>query len=341
MGNLRKVTIYDLAKELNTSASTVSRALQNHPRISVKMKAAVLELAEKMNYHPDPVAHHLRTGKGLVLGVVVPRIDRHFFSSVIGGIESVAYANGYGVLVSQSNEKYEDEKSIVKTMMAKKIDGLAVSLASETIDYSHFENVMKNRIPLVFFDRVPLSHVSCTVEVDNFTAAYKVVCHLISQGCKRIAHLAGPLSISVYRQRYEGYLKALEDSGLKMMPELIIENSITLVTGEAAGIKILDMHVRPDGVFSAGDYSAIGLIHALKDGGLSVPEDIAVVGFANEPFDSFVDPPLSSVDQRNNEMGKNVAELLLSKIADPDNMHSIEHMVLDTNLVVRKSSLKW
>lgn len=340
MSGIHKVTINDLAKELNTSASTVSRALQNHPRISAKMKAAVLELAKKMNYHPDPVAHHLRTGKGFVIGVIVPRIDRHFFASVIGGIESIAHENGYSVLVSQSNERYDDEKAIVKTMMSKKIDGLAVSLASETIDYKHFETAISAGIPVVFFDRVPLEPISSMVEVDNFQASYDAVQHLISQGCRRIAHLSGPMTLSVYRKRKEGYIKALEDAKIPVEDELILENSITLVTGEEAGLKILNMKNRPDGIFSAGDYSAIGVMHTLRNGGLRIPQDISVVGFANEPFDSFVDPPLTSVDQKNREMGKNVAELLLKKMNHESEMEHRECILLQPDLVKRESSLK-
>lgn len=340
MNPIQKVTIYDLAKELNTSASTVSRALQNHPRISEKMKKAVMELAEKMNYHPDPVAHHLRTGKGSVIGVIVPRIDRHFFASVIGGIESVAHAAGYGVLVSQSNERWEDEKTIVKTMVAKKIDGLAVSLASETTDYKHFDAIINRGVPVVFFDRVPLDPKSSCVKIDNRAAAYDAVMHLIEQGCRRIAHLSGPPAISVYKDRREGYVQALSDSGIEIDASLIYENSITLATGEEAGRKILEMQHLPDAIFSAGDYSAMGAMYILKKNGIRIPKDIAIVGFANEPFDSFVDPPLSSVDQMNKKMGEAVAEVLLKEMAvNPENRTWVDK-ILEPALIVRESSLK-
>ncbi|WP_455496916.1 LacI family DNA-binding transcriptional regulator [Coprobacter sp.] len=340
MNPIQKITIYDLAKELNTSASTVSRALQNHPRISEKMKKAVQELAEKRNYHPDPVAHHLRTGKGSVIGVIVPRIDRHFFASVIGGIESVAHAAGYGVLVSQSNERWEDEKSIVKTMIAKKIDGLAVSLASETTDYKHFDSIISRGVPVVFFDRVPLTQKSSCVKIDNRSAAYDAVMHLVEQGCRRIVHLSGPQAISVYKDRQEGYEQALSDSGIKVDSSLIFENSITLVTGEAAGKEILNMTQLPDAIFSAGDYSAMGVMHVLKRNGIRIPEDVAIVGFANEPFDSFVDPPLTSVDQMNKKMGEAVAEVLLKEMAyDPEN-RIWENRILEPKLIIRESSLK-
>ncbi len=340
MNPLQKVTIYDLAKELNTSASTVSRALQNHPRISDKMKKAVLELAEKMNYHPDPIAHHLRTGKGSVIGVIVPRIDRHFFASVIGGIESVAHAAGYSVLVSQSNEHWEEEKNIVKTMLAKKIDGLAVSLASETIDYKHFDAAINRGVPVVFFDRVPLEKKSSCVRIDNRIAAYNAVRHLIDQGCTRIAHLAGPQTISVYKDRQEGYLQALKDAGISINPSLIYENSITLATGEKAGEKILELADRPDAIFCAGDYSAMGVMHVLRKNGVQIPEDVAIVGFANEPFDSFVDPPLSSVDQVNKKMGETVAEVLLEELSVDLEDREWADKVLQPSLIIRESSIK-
>lgn len=337
---MRKVTIYDLARELNTSASTISRALQNHPRISDKMKTAVKELAAKMNYHPDPVAHHLRTGKGSVIGVIVPRIDRHFFASVIGGIEGVAHDAGYSVIISQSNERCEDEIAIVRAMAAKKIDGLAVSLALNTVDYAHFEAIISRGIPVVFFDRVPLRSLSSQVELDNCSAAYDATTHLLKQGCRRIVHLAGSQDISVYRQRQEGYRKALYDAGIAEDETLIIPDSITLVAGEEAGYKMLKMDPMPDAIFSAGDYSAMGAMHVLKKAGLRIPQDVAIVGFANEPFDSFVDPPLSSVDQMNREMGQSVAQLLLKEMSEKADERITENIVLQAHLMERESSQK-
>ena len=253
-----KITIYDLAKQLNTTASTVSRALKDHPRISKKMKQAVMELAETLNYQPDPVAHHLRKGKGLVLGIIVPRIDRNFFASVIGGIQAVAQEAGYSVIISQSNESYQKEREAVKAMATKKVDGLAISITSETTDYKHLEQIMARGIPVVFFDRIPdKDNIDCIYN-DNFKVGYEAVKHLAEQGCKRIVHFAGPQTLLQYRNRLAGYKKAISDLNLEWNEDYVIYDSITMLTGVVAAETVLNMEPRPDAIFSAGDYSEIG-----------------------------------------------------------------------------------
>lgn len=335
-----QVTIYDLAKELNTTPSTVSRALQNHPRISEKTKKAVKELAEKWNYHIDPIAQHLRTGKSHVIAVVVPRIDRKFFASAIGGIESVACSKGYDVIISQSNESYEKEKTVMKTIEKKKVDAVAVSLAAQTTDYSHFLPFIQKGIPIVFFDRIPEELEVSKVEVDNFKGAYQAVQHLIDQGCTRIGHLAGPLTLSVYRHRLEGYKQALADNGLIYNPDWVIPDSITYDKGEAAADAIFAMTDRPDGIYSAGDFSAMGLMLTLKKHGVKIPQDVAVVGFANELFDDFSEPGLTSVDLFSADLGLKAAELIFEQMDQKDEHRVLRHIKLEPNLVVRSSSLK-
>lgn len=333
----KKVTLQDLAHRLHTTPATVSRALQDHPRISKKMKKAVAELALEMNYLPDPVAHHLRTGRGSVIGVIVPRIDRTFFSSVIGGVERVAREAGYSVIISQSNESYENEKAAVRAMLAKKVDALAVSLAAETVDYTHFDPLLSQNIPLVFFDRTPESLPVNKIHVNNGEAAYRSTVHLLRQGCRRIAHLSGPLTLNVYRDRFEGYRQALSEWQIPFDPALVHE-AITLETGRAAAQCMLSANPMPDGIFSAGDFSAIGAMHVLREAGISIPREVAVVGFANEPFCSFVDPSLSSIDQISLPIGEEVASLLLKEM-DTDVPEREPHTVeLTARLIVRNSS---
>lgn len=341
MDNNKKVTLQDLARKLHTTPATISRALQNNPRIGKKMIKAVKELAEQMNYHPDPVAHHLRTGRGSVIGVIVPRIDRNFFSSVIGGIERVAGKAGYSVIISQSNELYENEKAAVKAMFMKKVDALAVSLAAETTDYSHFEPFLSKNIPLVFFDRIPEDLVANKVVVNNFESAYRSVCHLLEQGCRKIAHLAGPQTLNVYRERQRGYEQALTDHHIPVDPSFIIPEAITLETGKQAAIRFLQNSCLPDGIFSAGDFSAIGVMHGLREAGISIPEQVAVVGFANEPFCEFVEPSLSSVNQLTLPIGEEVASLLLREMDMEIEERTLQTICLTAELVVRKSSLRF
>jgi len=335
-----KVTIYDLAKALNTTASTVSRALQNHPRISKKMKTQVMELAEKLHFEPDPVALHLRTGKSSVIAVIVPRISRNFFAAAIAGIEQVAYENGYSVIFSQSNESYETEKSIIKTLLTKKVDAIAVSLSAETTDYSHFLPFINKGTPIVFFDRVPDGLNVSKVEVDNYQAAYQAVEHLIKQGCKRIYHLAGPLSLSVYRNRMNGYLDALKEYNIVPQENWIYHNGITLETGTEAANAIIAAGELPDAILAAGDFSAMGVLLAFKKAGISIPQQVALVGFANELFDVFVDPELTSVNLFSHELGETSARLLIEQLNQSPEERLIQHIQFPPELIIRSSSIK-
>ncbi len=335
-----KVTIYDLAKQLNTTASTVSRALQDHPRISKKMKARVMELAEKLNFQPDPVALHLRTGKSSVIAIIVPRVSRNFFASVITGIEQIAYQNGYSVIISQSNEHYETEKAITKALLTKKIDALAVSISAETTDYSHFQPFINSGTPIVFFDRVPEGLEVSKVEVDNYEAAVQAVEHLISQGCRRIYHLAGPLNLSVYKNRLSGYMDAMLKNGIEPQENWIYHNAITLETGTDATQQILQSGELPDAILAAGDFSAMGVIQTLKKAGIRIPDEIAVAGFANEMFDVFIEPELTSVDLDSQQLGETSAEILIEQLNQPTEERQSKHIKFPPKLIIRASSMK-
>ena len=336
----KKVTIHDIAKELNTTASTVSRALQDHPRISKSTKEKVLDLAQKLNYQPNLLASSLRKGKGNTIGVIIPQIDRFFFSSVLRGLEDVAYLAGYNVLMCQSLNSWEKEKQIVETLINGKVDGLMVSLALETRNYDHFKVAQNNGIPLIFFDRVP-EHLDVNkVEADDFAGAYKAVEHLISQGCKRIVHFGGPTHVNIYKNRLRGYKAALINNGIIFDEELVFDNTLTREAGEQAALNIRKMNPMPDGIFSAGDYSALGAILKLKEMGIKVPKEIAIVGFANEPFDDIIEPGLSSVDQHSIEIGQNVAKLFLEGVADPKELKIPKKIILNAELKIRDSSLR-
>ncbi len=334
----QKVTIHDIARKLNTTASTVSRALQDHPRISKSMKEAVVELAQKLNYQPNSIASSLRKGRGNTIGIIIPHINRHFFSSVIRGIEDVAYDAGYNVLICQSYDSYEREKAIVETLINGKVDGLMVSLASETLDLKHFHLVQSKGLPLIFFDRVPVNMDVNKVEIDDFAGAFKAVEHLISQGCKRIAHFSGPRHVSIYYNRFEGYKAALLKNNLPFDESLVFDGAITRDTGEEAAIAISKMTPLPDGIFSAGDFSAMGAVLKLKELGYKIPQDIAVIGFANEPYDDILEPNLSSIDQHSIEMGHSVAKLFLEEITDPQGIAIPKRIILNPELLIRGSS---
>lgn len=337
---VHKVTIYDIAKRLNTTASTVSRALQDHPRISKKMKAQVMALADELHFQPNPVATHLRTGKSSVIGVIVPRIDRNFFASAISGIEQVANKNGYNVILSQSGEHYETEKTIAKTFLNKKVDALIVSLSAETNNYTHFQPFINKGTPIVFFDRVPDGLDVSKVEVNNFEAAYEATKHLIDQGCKKIFHLAGPQTLSVYRNRLQGYLMAMRDNKLIVEENWIFNNAITLETGVLAVEKMVESNDVPDGIYAAGDFSALGVLKALQKAKIKVPEKVAVAGIANEFFAEYIEPQLTTTELFSYKMGETSAEIVIEHLLQDVAERTIHHIQFPPELIIRSSSLK-
>ena len=297
MGEKGKVTIYDLAQRLHTTASTVSRALQNNPRISLKTREAVQKLAKELNYIPDPVAHHLRTGKGNVLGIIVPRIDRNFFATIISSFQDQAQKHGFQVIIAASGESEEQESNAIKAMIAKKVDGVAVSLSTETQNPVYPEMLSQHNIPLVYFDRLPDKVSDCdSVCNDNYQIGYDAVVQLHKLGCRKICHFAGPFVQPSYSDRYKGYRKALEDFGLPFRDEWLFQSSITIEAGTEAAQRILQMEDRPDGIFSAGDFPAITAIDIFRRKGIKVPDEIAIIGVANEPFDNYLSTPLASFD---------------------------------------------
>ncbi|MBT1686972.1 LacI family DNA-binding transcriptional regulator [Dawidia soli] len=339
-----QVTIKDIARELGISPSTVSRALKDHPDISPETKKAVNELAEKLNYQPNIVALSLRQSKTNTIGVIIPEIVHFFFSTVISGIEDVAYSAGYNVIITQSNESLQREKTDIKALFNSRVDGMLISLSRETNSFEHIDATMAKGVPMVFFDRVYDSANSSKVIVDDLSGAKDATQHLIDQGCKRIAHLEGPPNLDITKQRLEGFREALKENNLPVYDDLIVScPQGTIEEGKAAAEKLLKMANPPDAIFSTNDPAAMGAMQAIKEAGLKIPQDIAVVGFSNWFFSSLMDPPLTSVDQPGFEMGQEAAKLLIRQIEVKSKEHidpTPETKLLKTRLVVRDSSLK-
>lgn len=335
---VEKVTIYDLAKALGISPSTVSRALQNHPRISQTTKDKVQQIAKDLHFQTDLTARLLRTGKSKVVGIVVPLINRYFFSSVIGAIEHELSAAGYQAIICQSHEKLQIEKEIIETLLHKKIDALALSLSAQSDHYKHFDMLLGHKTPIVFFDRTPQEYPASKVIVDNYQGAFMATEHLIQQGYSCISHLAGPSQIGVYRDRIEGYKAALQKHNLRFNEQWIIPNTITLETGVEAAKRLLSLSDRPDAIFSAGDFSALGAMNYCESQGIAIPNEIGIVGYANEMFGAFVEPKLTSINQFPEKMGRKVAHLILDSIAHPE--REISTCQLTPELIVRESSLR-
>lgn len=340
---LNQITIKDIARELNVSASTVSRALQDYPGISDETKRKVREMAEKLNYRPNAIALSLRQSRSFTIGVIIPEVVHFFFSTVISGIEEVAFSRGYKVILTQSNEKLIREKSSLDTMLSNQIDGILVSFSKETIAFDHFSNLLDQGFPIVFFDRVPEISNAITVTVDDYSGAYEATKHLLQQGYRNIVHLSGPPNLLISRERARGYQNALTDHGIKLDPSFIVEcfkgtdDEAQKITTEI----LLKFPKRPDAFFAHNDMTAVGAMLACKAAGLRVPEDVGIVGFSNWQFCSMIDPSLSSVSQPGFQMGAKATEILLDWVEKKLELGEItKSVVLETELLVRKSSVR-
>jgi len=334
----KTLTIHDIAKKLNISASTVSRALNNNPNISKTTIEKVNAFAIEGGYRPNWIASNLRKRKTNSIGIIVPQINRNFFSSFISGVEEIAFKKNYNVIISQSNNILEKEKKIVYSLFSNQVDGMIVSLSMQTNEFSHFKLFQENNIPLVFFDRVAPSLSTDRIVVDDFEAGYKATKHLIDQGYKRIAHLAGPTVLEIYSLRRNGYIKALKDCHLPVKKEYIPTSHLLMEDGENSIKQFLDLKIPPDAVFCGNDTSALGMMIYLKKKGIRVPEDIGIVGFSDEPFSELVTPTLTTLRQPSFEMGKKAAGLLIQRIEKNENPTDFRTIVMPTELIIRESS---
>lgn len=329
-------TIHDIARELKISASTVSRALQNNPRISLKTREKIVSVADSMGYHPNTLASNLRNKKSNTIGIVVPLINRNFFSAVISGVEEVAFKAGYTVVISQSNDLANKEIAIVRSMFANRVDGLIISIAMQATNYEHLKIFRKKNIPLVFFDRIVPEIEANKIVIDDYMGGFRVTQHLIDQGYKRIGHMTGPQNLQTYSDRKRGYIEALSKNGIAFDESLVITNSLTSEDGVAAVQQLLNLATPPDAIFCGNDTTALSSIIYLKERGIKVPQDIGIVGFSNEPFSRVVSPSISTIVHPAFMMGQKAAELILNQIEHKEK--TFRTLVLPTKLEIRESS---
>lgn len=334
----KRVTIYDLATELNVAPSTVSRALQDHFSIGQETRDAVKDLARKRGYRTNAVAASLRTSTSRTIGVMVTYINRPFISSLIHGIEAAAQEAGYNVIISQSRDSYEKEVANVHTMMDSRIHVLLVSLAMETTDYTHLNEVSQSGTPVVFVDRVPTGLASHQIMIDNYGAARAATQHLIDQGCRRIATFTGALHQEIYRERKRGYLDALRASQIDIDESLICTTArLSVEEGSRLTEGLLDMTNPPDAIFSTNDGAAVGAIKCARKRGVAIPGQLAIIGFNDDPVCEIIEPQLSSVTHPAAQMGRQ-AVLQALRIADPKFAADNLMVSLNTEVVVRASS---
>jgi LacI family transcriptional regulator len=332
----KPATIIDIAKALNISASTVSRALNNHPSISSKTKKEVHELATKLNYHPNLTARNLLRKKSGIIGVIVPEITSYFFSTVITGIQDIVSSVGYKLIISQTNESFEEERKLIHEMALMRVEGLLVSPSFNTQGYEHLEEARRSGIPVVIFDRDIPGFNSSKVFVDVYDGAYQAMKYLITSGCKNIAHIAGPEHIPTFQQRLRAYEDALRDYNRPLDPDLIVFS-----TGFSAedGIETCErlLHRNFDALFCVNDAVAIGAMHVLREKGYKIPEDISVIGYDDEPYSCYFSPSLTTIWQPVYDMGLLSSRILLDSI-NKDHQ-TIRTEVLKPELVIRESSL--
>ncbi len=333
-----QITIKDIAKVLNISTSTVSRALRNHPDISDETKKAVAELAKEMQYHPNSIASSLRNKRTETIGIIVPEIIHTFFASVISGVEEVAYQEGYKVIICQSNESYKKEIINIQTLISARVDGILVSISNQTTQFDHLELALQRKIPLVFFDRVCESLDTSKVVVDDFEGAVQATKYLIETGCRRIAHIAGPQNLEICKQRKEGYLAALREYGLAMEDDLVVECNLDQHEAMNATEKLLRFPQKPDAIFAVTDPVAIGAHIVIRKHGLKIPEQISLMGFTNDAVSEIIEPSITTMAQPSTEMGRIATTQLIRQIKNKNTPH--ERLVLKTNLIARNSTLK-
>lgn len=340
MKKSKEITIYDIATRLNISPATVSRGLQDHPGISKKTKKRIFDMVEEMGYRSNHFARNLRNQQTKTIGVLVHELNSNFITSVLAGIEKVTTEAGYDIIIAHSSESYEKEAANAKNLFHKRVDGLIASLSFDTKDMGHFKSFSDKNIPVIFFDRVEQDGTNTVVIIDNAKCGYIATQHLIEQGCKKIAHVTSSLKRNVYSQRYKGYRDALFDHNIEFDEKMLIVSDLSEKAGEEAALQIMKMKPLPDGVFVTNDFVAAVCMRTLKEHGVSIPEDIAVVGFNNDAVGKLIEPALTTINYPGLDMGEITARNLINHLQGITNIHQTNTIIVRSELIVRKSSLR-
>lgn len=336
----KEITIYDIARQLNVSSATVSRALKNNPAINEKTRKRIIEMARELGYQTNTFASSLRNNRTNTIGLIVPRLNSMFMSDVIAGIEKVVNEAGYNLIISQSLESAEKEKVNADTMFTNRVDGLLVSLAYNTNSLDHFKSFIKKGVPLLFFDRVADLENCPTIVIDNFKAAYDVTSHLIAQGCRNILHITGNLTRNVYSDRFNGFKQALADHSISFNTENLMLTDLSPEAGVNTANEILKLNRKPDGVFVSNDSCAASCMIQLKKHNVRIPKDMLFAGFNNDFISSVVEPNLTTVDYKGYKMGEITAQTLINQLSNRSNFNLTQSIVIRHELIIRDSSQK-
>jgi len=293
-----------------------------------------------MGYRSNHFARNLRNQKTETIGVIANRLNSYFMSTVISGIEKIANADGYNLIITQSSELLKNEIGAAKTMFNSRVDGLLVTLSYETENLHHFDAFIKKNVPVIFFDRCEENDRIARVLIDNKKSAFEATKHLVKQGCKRIMHITAPQKRSLYLQRMKGYQQVLQENNLELTDDLIYICNLSMEAGTEAARYILNMDQKPDAVFVANDNCAVGCMLALKQAGIRIPQDIAFVGFNNDPVSKVIEPNLTTINYPGHEMGEVAARNLIHHLNGTNTIHSTNTIILRSELIIRDSSLK-
>ena len=333
----KETTIYDIADRLNISPSTVSRGLKAHHTVSVKTRKKILAVAEELGYQTNPLAAGLSTKKTNTIGVIIPRVNSDFMASVLSGIENACTRSGFTLIITQSQESKEKEIANATTMLRQRVDGLLVSLSADGEDLKHFEAFTKKHIPVLFFDRCPEQSTYPSVLIDNKEAGYQVTSYLISKGAKTIVHISADQGIRAYRERFEGYLMALKEHGIRFREEWLIRRSLTEDSAKELARKVIDLQA--DGVFAANDVAAASCMNELRKAGLNVPRDIQIAGFNNDISSRIAYPSLTTVNNPGQQIGEVAAQNLINHLHKRSDLSITSSIILKSELIVRDSTL--
>ena len=338
----KRATIYDIAKEIGIAPSSVSKALNDLPSVSNKIKTLVKQKALELNYRHNSSAANLRTGLSKTIGVIVPKINVTFFSDAIAGIEEACFENNHNLIICQSDESFDKEVQAVETLIRQNVDCVIISLSQETRSTNHLQEIINHHVDLVQFDRVDQTFKSHMIINDNRNASYNAVKHLIDQGYKKIALLGGPDHMEIYRERKEGYLNAIKEAGLRIPYTYILDTALNTEATLKNALELLNSNDPPDAFFILTGFASLAVLKSAVALGLKIPEEIGIVGYANEAFVEYISPSLSSVDQKSKKLGKDAANIYFNHIVKPagtiEAAAKFEKLVVESSIIIRDSS---
>ena len=337
MANPKHISLKDLARELGVSVPTVSRALKDSPEISADLRARAKQLAQELNYRPNPFAISLRKNAPRIIGVIVPDIVTHFFSSILSGIEDMAIANGYFVIITTSHESYEHEKKNIENLVNMRVEGIIACLSQETTDFGHWAALADINMPVILFDRVCLTDIFSTVVADGEHSAQMATQHLLDNGSKRVAFIGGANHLDIVRRRKHGYLEALRENRIPIQKELVVCRKIDYEEGKIATESLLSLPQPPDAILAMNDTLAFAAMEVIKSHGLRIPQDVAIIGYTDEQHANYVEPKLSAVSHQTYRMGETACRLLIDRIKGDK---TVRQVVVPTRLEIRESSIK-